>query len=105
MNQWVDNTIYQLGHEKSREDKLTILSESHILFERIHPFSDGNGRTGRMVLMYQALLEYGVPVVINSNNRALYIQSLANQDSESLSKLFLESIHYEKERMKHFAAD
>ena len=99
MNQWVDNTIYQLQHAKSTEDKLTILSESRILFERIHPFSDENGRTGRMVLMYQALLEFGVPVVINSNNRALYIQSLANQDSASLSKLFLESVHYEKERI------
>lgn len=102
MNQWVENTNYQLKYAKSTEVKLNILAESHIVFERIHPFSEGNGRTGRMILMYQSLLEFGVPIVINNNNRALYIQALANQDIDTLSVMFQESIDYEKERIESF---
>lgn len=102
MEQWVENTNYQLSHADSFEDKLHILAESHIVFERIHPFSDGNGRTGRLVLMYQSLMEFGVPIVIINNNRAIYIQALANQDIEALSSMFHESIRYEKERIEQF---
>lgn len=102
MNQWVDNTNYQLEHAKIIEEKLGILAESHIFFERIHPFSDGNGRTGRMILMYQSLLEFGLPILINNNNRALYIQTLANQDIDTLANMFHDSILYEKERIEHF---
>lgn len=102
MKQWVDNTNYRLTHAKSFEDKLNILAESHINFERIYPFSDGNGRTGRMTLMYQSLLEFGVPIVINNNRRALYIQSLANQDIDTLSSLFHDAILYERERIENF---
>lgn len=102
MKQWVDNTNYQLEHAESSKDKLNILAESHILFERIHPFSEGNGRTGRMVLMYQSLLEFGMPIVINNNNRASYIQALAEQDILSLFEMFNDSILYERERMEQF---
>ncbi|MDO5457925.1 MAG: Fic family protein [Atopococcus tabaci] len=102
MDQWVDNTNYQLEHSASTQDKLNILAESHLVFERIHPFSDGNGRTGRMVLMYQSLLEFGLPIVINNNTRASYIQSLANQDVDSLSGIFHDSMMYEKERIENF---
>ncbi len=102
MNQWVENTNYQLDHAEAVEDKLNILAECHIDFERVHPFSDGNGRTGRMVLMYQSLLEFEVPIVISNNERALYIQSLANQDVETLARLFQDSLVYEKERIENF---
>lgn len=102
MKQWLNHTNDQLEHAKSVEDKLNILAESHINFERIHSFSDGNGRTGRMILMYQGLLEFGVPIVINNNDRAQYIELLANQESEMLAKMFHESVIYEEERMNNF---
>ena len=102
MKQWLNHTNDQLEHAKSVEDKLNILAESHIDFERIHSFSDGNGRTGRMILMFQGLLEFGVPIVINNNDRAQYIELLANQESEMLAKMFHESVIYEEERMNNF---
>lgn len=102
MNQWVDNTNYLLEHTKLTEEKLKILAGLHINFERIHSFLDGNGRTGRMILMYQSLLEYGVPIVIKNTNRAVYIQALANQDIDALTGMFQESIIYEKERIENF---
>lgn len=102
MKQWVDNTNYQLEHAASTGEILEILAESHIKFERIHPFSDGNGRTGRVILMYQSLLKFDTPIVINNEDRASYIQALATQDSVLLVELFKISIRYEKERIKSF---
>lgn len=41
---------------------------SHLHFERIHPFADGNGRTGRMI-MNQQLINHGLlPISINKNS-------------------------------------
>lgn len=44
------------------------LVRSHLRFERIHPFADGNGRTGRMI-MNQQLINHGLlPIAINKNS-------------------------------------
>ena len=46
MKQWIDNLNYRLHQSKTDEEKIKHILEMHIDFERIHPFSDGNGRTG-----------------------------------------------------------
>lgn len=52
---------------------LACLAEWHARFERIHPFSDGNGRTGRLLLFVQAL-QAGLmpPLVLKERKRAYY---------------------------------
>ncbi|WP_161944239.1 Fic family protein, partial [Streptococcus suis] len=52
MQQWVDNANYRLGLPLEKAELLEVLADVHIQFERIHPFSDGNGRTGRLILMF-----------------------------------------------------
>lgn len=59
MQRWVDNLNYRLDLTVSAQEKIGIIAEAHITFERIHPFADGNGRTGRMLLNY-SLLERGL---------------------------------------------
>lgn len=45
-------------------DKIELLARSHAEFERIHPFTDGNGRTGRLLLFVLALKMGLVPPIL-----------------------------------------
>lgn len=57
------------------------LAGSHAEFERIHPFLDGNGRTGRLLLNL-VLVRLGYPpAVIYLRDRARYLRSLQAADS------------------------
>jgi Fic family protein len=50
--------------------------EFHIRYECIHPFRDGNGRTGRMIAFKQCLENNVVPFIINNSTRNSYIDSI-----------------------------
>ena len=65
------------------------LSVSHAFFEEIHPFKDGNGRTGRILLNY-ILISNGYPLVIikgTDKNKQIYYEGLEEIDNQ-LSDLF-----------------
>lgn len=102
MEQWVDNTNYRLDLAVDENDYLEVLADTHIQFERIHPFSDGNGRTGRMVLLYLSMRYLEAPVVIRKEWRGRYMEFLGAQDVSGLVSLFKESITFERERIKEF---
>lgn len=56
-----------------------LAAETHFRFESLHPFFDGNGRTGRLLLNWQ-LLQAGFPLtVIQVEERARYLGALAGQ--------------------------
>ena len=61
----------------------------HIRFERIHPFSDGNGRTGRIIMNHN-LLKYGIaPVLITTVMSDDYKQCINNNDIDGLTRMLL----------------
>lgn len=102
MTQWVDNTRYRLDISKTDRELLEVLADTHIQFERIHPFSDGNGRTGRLVLMYLAMKYLNSPVIISKDIRADYIEALAQQDIKALADILGQSLENERERVTQF---
>ena len=50
----------------------------HVLFERIHPFQDGNGRIGRLIMFWQCLQNNVVPFIITEDLRFFYYRGLQN---------------------------
>ena len=57
----------------------------HHKFEKIHPFFDGNGRAGRM-LLNTILLQNGYPpLIVRKRNRAAYLDALSKADESDLT--------------------
>lgn len=63
------------------DDKaLTAAAYFHAKFENIHPFADGNGRTGRLLMNYLLLLHDYPPVIIHEEDRKGYYAALEAWD-------------------------
>lgn len=65
-------------YNESEADLITKIADFHIQFENIHPFQDGNGRTGRL-LMNLELLKHGYPLTsIRIEDRSEYYEAFYN---------------------------
>lgn len=62
------------------EKVLTAAAYFHAKFENIHPFADGNGRTGRLVMNYFLLLHGHPPIIIHEEDRKGYYTALEAWD-------------------------
>lgn len=54
----------------------------HVAFERIHPFQDGNGRVGRLILFKECLKYNIVPFIISDDLKLFYYRGLREWDRE-----------------------
>lgn len=59
----------------------------HHKFEKIHPFMDGNGRTGRMIANYILLNKNFPPMIIHKKTRKEYLEAMRGADEGSLWKV------------------
>ena len=84
----IENLLYRI---KSNDMSLLDISDFHIQFERIHPFADGNGRVGRLIMAYQAIQNNIVPPLIENEHRDDYLKAI--NDKDDLCKFLDESIN------------
>lgn len=84
-------------------DVLRVVMDFHIQFERIHPFSDGNGRTARMLMNYSLMQHDLPPLIIQAKDKATYVNYLAKQDVDGITKFSFELICDEARRMQRFS--
>lgn len=92
--------VYNYNHDE--QDIFTKIAKYHIEFERIHPFEEGNGRTGRLLLNYELLKNDEYPVVISKDDRVKYFEFLNKQNISELAEFLKELSEKEKERMGKF---
>ena len=64
------------------EKVLTAAAFFHAKFENIHPFADGNGRTGRLAMNYLLAVHNHPPLVIHQEDRKAYFEVLEAWDAE-----------------------
>lgn len=96
MNYYVYNYTYD------EQDIFCKIARYHIEFEKIHPFEDGNGRTGRLLLNYELLKNNLPPIVIEKEDRVKYFEFLRNNDDSGLAEWLKELSTREEERLKKF---
>ncbi len=89
-----------------QEVNISVLAEFHARYESIHPFQDGNGRTGRLILFRECLKNGIVPVVIEDANRNEYLKALKEYREEKelngLISLFEKEQQFYLEKCKYF---
>lgn len=101
---WVAEVV-SLGHTLATTQSLTAplpeeLARLHSSFEQVHPFLDGNGRTGRLALNL-VLVRLGYPpVIIFKKQREAYLQALQRSDAcdhgslgELIARAMLENLN------------
>lgn len=91
---------YNYHHDE--QDIFTKIAKYHVEFEKIHPFEDGNGRTGRLLINYELLKNNLPPVVIVKEDRVKYFELLRNNDVNHFSEWLKDLSTREKERMEKF---
>ena len=90
----------------SQKVDISVLAEFHARYESIHPFQDGNGRTGRLILFRECLKNVIMPVVIEDINRNEYLEALKQYREEKslrkLTELFEKEQRFYIEKCKYF---
>ena len=90
-----------LNWYKNADKHLATLALLHTRYEKIHPFQDGNGRTGRLILYREALKQDIIPPLIHDANRMEYIEGIREYTEKGVSErmcslLKKEQVEYEK---------
>ena len=85
----MDDLLFQ--YSNSTQNILEKLAEFHIGFESIHPFIDGNGRTGRLIVNLELMKAGYPPIDIKFTDRMRYYDSF--EDKKQMTRLFAEYLN------------
>lgn len=83
---------------KSDEDVLVLVAYVHNMIEHIHPFADGNGRLGRLLINYLLLVNGLPPLIIFNDDKSLYYECLQKFDENDNLSATVEFLKYEMEK-------
>lgn len=80
----VQKEMAKLLFEYNRIDKVALenILDFHVKFESIHPFQDGNGRVGRLIIFKECLKNNIVPFIIEDDLKMFYYRGLKEWNNE-----------------------
>ena len=80
----VPEAVGKLLEKYLSKESITIedIIDFHVRFERIHPFQDGNGRTGRLIMFKECLKHDIIPFIIDAEHKGYYYRGLREYDTD-----------------------
>ena len=80
----VSDRMKELLNGYNTKEKISFddVLDFHVKFEKIHPFQDGNGRVGRMIMFKECLKYNIVPFIIEDDLKMFYYRGLAEWETE-----------------------
>ena len=80
----VPDAIKALLKEYNSKSKITLddILDFHVRFESIHPFQDGNGRVGRLIMFKECIKHNIVPFIITEELKMFYYRGIKNWENE-----------------------
>ena len=101
----VENDLDELLNWYQSLKKITIedIIDFHFRFEHIHPFGDGNGRVGRMIMFKECLKNNIMPFIVLDDDKPYYMRGLKNYKED---KMFLiDTIKHEQDLYESIASE
>ena len=96
----VEEEIDKLLNEYNSKINITLedIIDFHYKFERIHPFGDGNGRIGRIIMFKECLRNNIMPFIVLDDDKSYYMRGLKEYEND---KMFLiDTIQHEQDLYK-----
>lgn len=93
----VENEINKLLNDYNSRDNITLedIIDFHYKFELIHPFGDGNGRIGRIIMFKECLKNNIMPFIVLDSDKSYYMRGLKEYHND---KMFLiDTIKHEQD--------
>lgn len=102
----VQKEMEELLREYNHIEKKTLenILDFHVKFERIHPFQDGNGRVGRLIMFKECLANNIIPFIVLKEEKEYYIRGLSEYYGEK-GYLTDTCLHFQdiyKDKLKYF---